>query len=235
MKNSGLFLNMAKWCFLGLCFFEGFNVIVVCFWCVWHGSRSVKMLVFFSQFLGAFVGWFILVYLGFGRFRCFCVSCVCFCFLCCFCFCFVCFVFVLLLDCFLVLFFCFCFFLYSLFSFVFLFLFFLFLFFFCFVFLEGLRVRWGGPKGPPHLALNPPYFFCFCFFCCFDFFGGFKGLWATSLGPKPSLFSFCFWYFWFLLFFSLLSFLVFYRQKYLFSPKKRAFFVNFSVSPFVSL
>ena len=22
MKNSGLFLNMAKWCFLGVCFFE---------------------------------------------------------------------------------------------------------------------------------------------------------------------------------------------------------------------
>ena len=23
-------------------------------------------------------------------------------------------------------------------------------------------MRW--PKGPPHLALNPPYFICFCFF-----------------------------------------------------------------------
>ena len=44
----------------------------------------LKMLVFFPVF-GAFVGWLILVYFGFGRFKCFCVSCVCFCvFLCCF-------------------------------------------------------------------------------------------------------------------------------------------------------
>ena len=54
------------------------------------------------------------------------------------------------------LFFCFCFFV-------------VFLFFF-----GGLKgqVRW--PKGPPHLALNPPYFlfvfFGFCFFLCFAFF-----------------------------------------------------------------
>ena len=52
MKNSGLFLNMAKWCFLGL-FFWGFSVIVVCFWCVWHSSRSVKnACFFFPSFLG---------------------------------------------------------------------------------------------------------------------------------------------------------------------------------------
>ena len=74
------------------------------------------------------------------------------------------------------------------------------------LFLEGLRVRWGGPKGhltwpktllfsvfvlfflffggfkgqvrwpegPPHLALNPPYFFfvlfCFCFLFFLSFF-----------------------------------------------------------------
>ena len=136
-----------------VCFFWGFNVIVVCFWCVWHSSRSVKSACF-SQF-GFFVGWFILVYFGFGRFRCFCVSCVCFCFLRCFCFCFVCFVFVLLLDCFLVLFFLllflfcffFCFFCFFC-SCFFLFLFLFFFVFFCFFyFLEGLRVRWGGPKG----------------------------------------------------------------------------------------
>ena len=55
--------------------------------------------------------------------------------------------------------------------------FFLFCFFSCvFVFLfEGFKgqVRW--PKGPPHLALNPPYFFalflCFCVFVLFPFFG----------------------------------------------------------------
>ena len=48
------------------------------------------------------------------------------------------------------LFFCFCFFL-----------------FFCFVFFGGFKgqVRW--PKGPPHLALNPPYFL---FFLVFVFF-----------------------------------------------------------------
>ena len=39
--------------------------------------------------------------------------------------------------------------------------------FFCFFFLVFFvggfkgQVRW--PKGPPHLALNPPYFFFFCF------------------------------------------------------------------------
>ena len=40
-----------------------------------------------------------------------------------------------------------------------------FLFFLCFCFFWGFKgqVRW--PKGPPHLALNPPYFlFCFFFF-----------------------------------------------------------------------
>ena len=42
-------------------FFSGFHVIVVCFWCVWHSSKSVKMLVFFPNF---FLGWLILVYLG---------------------------------------------------------------------------------------------------------------------------------------------------------------------------
>ena len=60
MKNSGLLLNMAKWCFG---FFFRFHVFVVCFWCVWHSSKSVKN-VCFSQFWGAFVGWFILACLG---------------------------------------------------------------------------------------------------------------------------------------------------------------------------
>ena len=41
-------------------FVLGFNVIVVCFWCVWHSSRSVKNAVF-PVFL-AFVGWLLLVY-----------------------------------------------------------------------------------------------------------------------------------------------------------------------------
>ena len=141
-ENSGLFFEHGKMVFFGFVFFWSFHVIVVCFWCVWHSSRSVKNACF-PSFGGFFVGWFILVYFGFGRFRCFYVSCVCFCFLCCFCFCFVCFVFVLLLDCFLVLVFLFCFCFVFFISFVLVF----FLFFFCFVFLEGLRVRWGGPKG----------------------------------------------------------------------------------------
>ena len=40
--------------------------------------------------------------------------------------------------------------------------------FFCFF--KGFKgqVRW--PKGPPHLALNPPFlFFCFSFWCWFCF------------------------------------------------------------------
>ena len=144
--DSGLILNMARWCFLGL-FFWGFNVIVVCFWCVWHSSRSVKMLVFFSPVFWAFVGWLILVYFGFGRFRCFCVCCVCFCFLCCFCFCFV--WFVLAVGLFLVLVLVLLLFLFF-FVLVLLFLFFVFVFFLLFmlfVLWVGLRVRWGGPKG----------------------------------------------------------------------------------------
>ena len=177
----------------------------------------------FFQVLGAFLGWRILLYFGFGRFRCFGVSCVCFCFLCCFCFCFVCFVFVLLLDCFWCWFlfcFCFCFFFFVFLFFVLVVFVFVFFVFCCFVFLEGLRVRRGGPKGhltwpqtlliflflffvwfclvlfvlfvlfllfvfcflgrfkgqvrwpkgPPHLALNPPYFcFLLLFFVCFCF------------------------------------------------------------------
>ena len=53
-------------------------------------------------------------------------------------------------------------------SLFYLFLFFCFsfvLFSFLFLFFGGFKgqVRW--PFGPPHLALNPPYFICFCFFC----------------------------------------------------------------------
>ena len=113
MKNSGLFLNMAKWCFFGFVFCE----VLVLLWFVFGVFGIVpgvlKMLIF-SQFFGRFWGGFFLCIFGVGRFRCFCgscVSCVCFWCLCCFCFCFVCFVFVLLLDCFWCSFLvCFCFF-----------------------------------------------------------------------------------------------------------------------------
>ena len=61
MKNSGLFLNMAKWCFLGLFFFE----VLVLLWFVFGVFGIVpgvlKMHVF-SQFFGFFLGWLLLVY-----------------------------------------------------------------------------------------------------------------------------------------------------------------------------
>ena len=93
MKNCGLFWNMAKWCFLGL-FFEALMLV----WFVFGVSGIVPEVLkcLFFPILWAFVGWLILLYFGFGRFRCFCVSCVCFCFFvlllflfCLFCFCFV--------------------------------------------------------------------------------------------------------------------------------------------------
>ena len=134
LKNSGLFLNMANGVFW-VWFFWGFNIKKVCFWCVWHCFKRIKKACFFPSFLGfSAVAYYYSS--GFGRFRCFCVSCVCFSMLCCFCFCFVCFVIgFAFLFCFL-----FCFFSFFLF-------FFGFCFFFVSVFLEGLRVRWGGPKG----------------------------------------------------------------------------------------
>ena len=89
MKNSGLFLNMAKW---WVCFSEVLMLLWFVFGVFGIFPEVLKMLI--SPFFEALVGWLILLYFGFGRFRCFCVSCVCFCFLCCFCFCFVCFVFV---------------------------------------------------------------------------------------------------------------------------------------------
>ena len=67
----------------------------------------------------------------------------------------------------------FAFFVFVLFLFCFCFVFVLFLFCFCFVFVLFLfggfkgQVRW--PKGPPHLALNPPYLFVFFVAFCFLF------------------------------------------------------------------
>ena len=62
MKNSGLFLNMAEWCFLGVCFFE-VSILKGCFWCVWYCFKSVKNACF-SQFFGFFLGWLIVVHLS---------------------------------------------------------------------------------------------------------------------------------------------------------------------------
>ena len=55
---------------------------------------------------------------------------------------------------------------------------------FCFFF-EGLRVRLRWPKGPPHLALNPPYLWGGVFFVFFFgvFWGGFKGQVRWPEGP----------------------------------------------------
>ena len=118
---------------------------------------------------------------GFGRFRCFGVSCF---FFSLFGVGFVYVLFVLLLVLWLdVIVFCvfcvFLFFLFLLFLFVVLCFFccvvvFLFVLFVLFLFFGGFKgqVRW--PKGPPHLALNPPFIFLFfvcLFFCfCFPFF-----------------------------------------------------------------
>ena len=127
MKNCGLFLNMAKWCFLGL-FLRGFNIERFVFGVSGIVSKVLKMLVV-SHSLGLFWDglllfiwvWKVWVFL---------------CFLCLFFFCvaFVSVLFALLLVLWLdvvVLFF----------FVVFFVVFFLFCFFLCFVFFEGLRVR----------------------------------------------------------------------------------------------
>ena len=140
MKNSGLFLNMAKGCFF-VCFF--FQALMSLCFLSGKVARVLKMLVFFSQFLGL-CGVASSCLFGFGRLGVFVflvfaflfgVGYVSVCLIC----------FVLWLD-------------------VVVSVFVLFFLFFCF--LGGFKgqVRW--PKEPPHLALNPPYFFSFCFFSC---------------------------------------------------------------------
>ena len=172
--------------------------IVGCFWTWQNGvfgfvfwGFNIKKFVFgvsgivskvlknagFSQFFGFFLGCLIVVHLGLEGLGVFVF--LVFVFLSCFCFCFVCFVIGLVVGCccfvFLVFFCCF-----------FCFVFFLFCFFGGF---KG-QVRW--PKGPPHLALNPPYFICFVFLFLFFlffslffvcFFGGFKGQVRWPKGP----------------------------------------------------
>ena len=121
----------------------------------------------------------------------------------------------------------FCFFVFFVcFFFLFFFLFYFFCFFvFCFLFfLEGLRVRWGGPSD---LALNPPYllfvFFCFCFVFCF---GGFKGQVRWPKGPPhlalnpPYLFFFCF----FLVCLCSFPFFALYYKKNLVFPLEKGIF-----------
>ena len=116
--------------------------------------------------------------------------------------------------------------------------FFLLVFFFgCFL-LGGFKgqVRW--PKGPPHLALNPPFFFCFCFLffvLFFVFFGGFKGQVRWPKGPPHLDLNPPYLFLLFLLFCFFLGFWFFgcsLQKKTLFFPQKRAFFVYFQCFSF---
>ena len=154
----------------GVCFFWGFNVIVVCFG-VFGIVPEVLKCLFFFQFFGLLWGGLFLFTLGLEGLGVF----VFLVFVFVFCVAFVSVLFALFLFCCWIVFwcwflfcFCFCFFLL-----VFVFLFFLFLFFlFCFFWRVKGQVRW--PKGPPHLALNPLFwflFYIFFVFCYFFFFG----------------------------------------------------------------
>ena len=131
MKNCGLFLNMAKWYFWGVCFFWGFNIKRFVFGVSGIVSKVLKMFVF-SQFFGVFLGWLIVVHLGLEGLGVFVF--LVFVFLLCLVFVSVLFALFLVLWLDVVVF---------LFVFLLVFCFCLFLF----VFLEGLRVMWGGPKG----------------------------------------------------------------------------------------
>ena len=188
--------------------------------------KVLKMLVF-PQFFGVFLGWLIVVHLGLEGLGVFVF--LVFIFL--FCVAFVSVLFALFLALWLdvVVFLCF-------FFWLFLLLFCL----FCFVFFGGFKgqVRW--PKGPPHLALNPPYFICFGFFCLFfcffffiGFFGGFKGQVRWPKGPPhlalnpPYFICFCLFFCFFLFFLVSLSLLLLEKKPVPSPPLKRAFFVYF--------
>ena len=138
--------------------------------------------------------------------------------------------------------FCCCFFglLFFLFFLVLLFVFFVFFFFWCFL-LEGLRVRWGGPKGHLTWPLNPPYFFCFVFaflffvlFLFFFLFWRFKGQVRWPKGPPhlalnpPYLF---FLFFCFVLCFVFFGCLI-QNQKPCFFPPEKGFFIYFQCFSF---
>ena len=145
--------------FWGL-FFGGFNIKRFVFGVSGIVSKVLKMLVFFSQFFGFFLGWLIVVHLGLEGLGVFVFLVLVFLF----CLAFVSVLFALFLVLWLDVVFCLfvCFFLF----------FFVFVCFclFLFVFFGGFKGHVKWPEGPPHLALNPPYFICFCFFFVFCFF-----------------------------------------------------------------
>ena len=163
------------------------KLLLVCFPVFWGFCGVVSSWVF--------AGWFILVYLGLEGLGVFVVL-VCFSFVqVLFLFVFVCFgfVFVLLLD------FCWCC------SCYFCVLCFFLVFFwggglFLVSFWEGLRVRWGGPKGHligPKPSLFFVLFFCLLFFCFLFVFGRFRGTVRWPKGPphlalNPPFFVFVF-------------------------------------------
>ena len=144
---------------------------MVCFWCVWHSSRSVKNACF-SQFFGFLWGGLFLLILGLEGLGVF----VFLVFVFVFCVAFVSVLFALFLFCCWIGFrvgSCFAFVFVIFFSF-FCFLFLLFFVFLCFVSFGGFKgqVRW--PKGPPHLALNPSYFLFLFFLVFFVFLEGLR-------------------------------------------------------------
>ena len=123
MKNCGLFLSMAKRCFLEFIFFE----VLTLLWFVFCASAIVPSVknACFPSFFG-FSGVVSSCLFVFGRFGCFCVSCFWFSFWCWFCFC------LFALFCFVVGCCCFCFSFFFVFFFCFFFFFRLCLFFVCF-------------------------------------------------------------------------------------------------------
>ena len=104
MKNSGLFLNMAKGCFLFVSFFQALMSL-----CFLSGKLARVLKCLFSPVLGL-CGVASSCLFGFGRFRCFGVSCFVSLFWCWFCFC------VFALFCFVVGCCCFCFLVFSFFG-----------------------------------------------------------------------------------------------------------------------
>ena len=160
-KIVGCFWTWQKGVF---CFFVFFQALMSLCFLSGKVARVLKSL-FFQVFWG-FVGWLLLVCLGLEGWVFLCFLLLLF-FLVVFFFC----LFALLCCGWMLLF------LFLLFFFFFLFLFSFFVCFFVLCFFGGFKgqVRW--PKGPPHLALNPPYLFvvfvCFllflfvCFLFCF--------------------------------------------------------------------
>ena len=184
--------------FFGVSFFEVLILKGLFLVCLALFQKCSKCLFF--PVLGFFLGWLIVVHLGLEGLGVFVFLCLFF---------FFCVAFVsVLFALFLVLWL----------DVVVLFFLLFYLFFFCFVFFGGFKgqVRW--PEGPPHLALNPPYFICFCSFCCsfvLFSFGGFKGQVRWPKGPPnlalnpPYFICFCFFLFFVFLFFFLFPCLCF--------------------------